>query len=188
MKKYLNFKKQSNSSSSPVYKKGEILVYGTNNGRITYSYEWNGFGNQAPAVKSTFSGGPNSKIEVKGIPSNFFPVSMSFWGKTLPGHCDPLRQQSNNFRIFSSITNSSGVNVTISKEENDTLSLILTLRKDVTDLGVGGTINPIIPPGCSDILISKIVVLYDSSDTLLGNDNKEGYSREGYLNSNIGVF
>ena len=188
--KYLNFKKQSSSSTSPDYRKGEIFVYGTNNaGVINYSYNWSGFENAVPATNKTFSGAPGSKIQVDGIPSTFFPVSISFWGKTLRGNCDPKKQPSDSFRIFSSITNAGGVNVAISKDDKDNLSLIISLKKDVTDLGVNGVINPIIPVGCSDILISKIFVLYDFTDTLLGDNNKEGYLNERYSNSsNIGVF
>lgn len=163
-------------------KKAEILVYYKKGGLI--DYKTIGFPNVNESI--IVSKDPLSdNIVVDGISSNFYPISMTMWGKDY--------DTSNKFRMVE--INDNSLNVTTFEVKNNLISLSIKIgkilsRSNVTNFGVNDTKNYLDSARDDRTypnLVGKVIILYDDQESqsiINKTDIREMYRRESY----IGIF
>ena len=161
-------------------KKAEILIYYKKGGAIDYKLI--GFPNVNDTIISKNTTSDN--ITVDNISNNFYPISMTMWGKDY--------DISNKFRMVEINDNATNV-TTFEVKNNNTISLSIKIGKILSksntgNFGVNDTKN-YLDSARDDTsypnLIGKVIILYDEqTDQSMINKSE---SREMYK-SYIGIF
>ena len=145
-----------NTSSPNVdLKKAEILLYYKQNGAIAYKYT--GFPGPSDNNSQKDFTPSQTDIKVDGISSNFYPISMTIWGKQYD-------TTNNKFRMVE--INDNTTNITTFEVKNNTISLSIPVGKvlsssNMTNFGVTDNVKYLTIPANIPSLISKIIILYD---------------------------
>jgi hypothetical protein len=149
-------------------KKAEILLYYKQNGAIAYKYT--GFpGPTDNDIQKDFSAS-QSNIIVDNISSNFYPLSMTIWGKQYDG-------TNNTFRMVE--INSNDTNVTTFEVKNNSISLSISLggkvlsSSNIKNFGVNDTVKYLTTSTNNPSLIAKFIILFDvqSNQSMIKNTN-----------------
>ena len=171
----------NNQKSEVNLKKAEILVYYKKGGAIDYKLI--GF----PNVNDTIIRSKelaSETITVNDISNNFYPISMTMWGKDY--------DISNKFRMVEINDNNTNV-TTFEVKNNGTISLSIKIGKilsksNVTNFGVNDSKNYLDSARDDESypnLIGKVIILYDEQENQSMINKSE--TREMYK-SYIGIF
>lgn len=161
-------------------KKAEILIYYKKGGAIDYKLI--GFPNVNDTIISKNTTSDN--ITVDDISNNFYPISMTMWGKDY--------DISNKFRMAEINDNTNNV-TTFEVKSNNTISLSIKIGKILSksntgNFGVNDTKNYLDSPRDDKTypnLIGKVIILYDAQENQSMINKSE--SREMYK-SYIGIM
>jgi hypothetical protein len=167
----------NNQISEVNLKKAEILVYYKKGGAIDYKLI--GFPNVNDTIVSKDTATDN--ITVNNISNNFYPISMTMWGKDY--------DISNKFRMVEINDNATNV-TTFEVKNNDTISLSIKIGKilsksNVTNFGVSDSKNYLHSARDDKTypnLIGKVIILYDEQSMINKSESREMYK------SYIGIF
>jgi hypothetical protein len=170
----------NNSKPNVNLKKAEILVYYKKGGLIDYKTV--GFPNLNDTIISKDPISDN--IVVDGISTNFYPISMTMWGKDY--------DIANKFRMVE--INDNNLNVTTFEVKNNLISLSIKIgkilsRSNVTNFGVNDTkyyLDSARDDKTYPNLIGKVIILYDDQENQSIVNKSE--IREMYRESYIGIF
>jgi len=163
----------NNQKQTVDLKKAEILIYYDDFNNL-YSYMPKNFPlsttSKTPNDKRSSSAKFNVPLTINNISSNFYPISMTIWGKLFDGN-------SNTFRMVE--LNDNGNNITAFTVNNDnTISLSIKLVNNTIGLGVNETNNNLknaVATGKTNNnppLISKIIILYDDPSSTTDSDKQ----------------
>lgn len=156
----------NNQKETVDLKKAEILMYYGTNGAI--SYQPIGFPNIESKIISKPAG--DSSININGISSNFYPISMTIWGKIYDIN-------TNTFKMVELNDNTNNITTFIVNGDKINLNIGTGKTMDITKLGATDE-KKLLQNITSPVLISKIIILYDDQtqqSMIKKTDAKEPY-------------